>query len=212
MMDQIKRTKFNVCLLGEGHVGKTCIVTKYIKNTFDDHMLMTVGVDNCMDSATFDGAEYKIKIFDTAGQERYRSVSTNLISLSDGFFVVYAVNDRKSFECIDNWINTIEERCNLKNKVLILVGNKIDLEKRQVTKEEATQFAEEKNLKYFETSAKTGDGIKEIFKELYTDIYKKFKENENMSNGDNQNINESPTVELDKNKVIPKKDKKSGCC
>ena len=139
-MENIKRTKFNVCLLGEGHVGKTCIVTKYTKNIFDDNTLMTVGVDNCMDSVTFDGNEYKIKIFDTAGQERYRSVSTNLISLSDGFFVVYAVDDRKSFECIDKWINSIEEKCNLKNKVLILVGNKNDLVKREVTKEEATQF------------------------------------------------------------------------
>ena len=109
-MENIKRTKFNVCLLGEGHVGKTCIVTKYTKNIFDDNTLMTVGVDNCMDQVTFDGNEYIIKIFDTAGQERYRSVSTNFISLSDGFFVVYAVDDRKSFECIDKWINSIEEK------------------------------------------------------------------------------------------------------
>ena len=60
--------------------------------------------------------------------------------MSDGFFVVYAVDDRKSFECIDKWINSIEEKWNLKNKVLILVGNKNDLVKKEVTKEEATQF------------------------------------------------------------------------
>ena len=209
-MQKIKRTKFNVCLLGEGKVGKTCILSVYNGNPFDENTLVTIGLDHYIDTVKFDGVDYKIKIFDTAGQERYRSISTNTIQLSDGFIIVYAVNDKKSFKTIDYWINVIDEKCDIKSKILMLVGNKIDVENREVSNEEGVNYAKSKNMKYFETSAKTGFGIKTLFKEMYQAVYNKYKELDKNSN--NKNNNEKPNIQLDKENVSNKKNKKDGCC
>ena len=212
-MQNIKRTKFNVCLLGEGHVGKTCIASVYTGHHFDENTLMTVGLDNYTSNEKFDGEEYKFKIFDTAGQERYRSISTNTIQISDGFLVVFAVNDRESFDHISYWINIIEEKTDFKKKVIILVGNKIDLQEREVTNEEAVNFAKEKDIKYFETSAKTGFGIKESFKQLYEDVYKKYKENEKINKAENNEMTVQPVIQLNEKKhVNDESQKKKNCC
>ena len=210
-MNDIKRMKFNVCLLGEGKVGKTCITSRKTGQPFDENTLMTVGMENFLDAAKFDGVEYKFKIFDTAGQERYRSISTSTIQLSEGFLLVFAVNDKKSFEHVEDWIKFIEDATEIEKKVLILVGNKIDIEKREVSNEEAMNFAQEKNMKYFETSAKTGFGIEETFKTLYQDVYDNFKKSEEenkKTNGDK--TEENKNFEL--NNKHQNKEKKKKCC
>ena len=135
-----------------------------------------------MDTATFDGIDYKFKIYDTAGQERYRSISKSTIKITDGFLIVFSVANKKSFELINYWYESIQEVIDIKKKVLILIGNKIDLPDREVSNEEALEYAKAKNMKYFETSAKTGFGIKEAFKELYQDIYELFKKSKEKSN------------------------------
>ena len=91
-MNKIKRTKFNVCLLGEGQVGKTCIALVYTGHKFDGNTLMTVGLDNFLDTKKINGVEYKFKIFDTAGQERYRSISHQTIQISDGFVLYFLLS------------------------------------------------------------------------------------------------------------------------
>lgn len=178
----IKRKKFNVSLLGESEVGKTRISNTYLGKDLDEYTLSTIGIESYMDTATFDGIEYKFKIYDTAGQERYRSISKSTIKITDGFLIVFSVANKKSFELINYWYESIQEVIDIKKKVLILIGNKIDLPDREVSNEEALEYAKAKNMKYFETSAKTGFGIKEAFKELYQDIYELFKKSKEKSN------------------------------
>ena len=208
-MNKIKRTKFNVCLLGEGQVGKTCIVLVYTGHQFDENTLMTVGLDNYIDTKKINGVEYKFKIFDTAGQERYRSISHQTIQISDGFLIVFSVISRNSFEQISYWINVIEDNSDIKKKAIILIGNKIDVGNREVSYEEAFNFAKERNIDYFETSAKTGFGIKEIFHKLYEKVYQNHVKIENLDG-------ESKTVVLEEKKVIEDKNnnkkEKHGCC
>ena len=175
MTKNIKRKKFNVSLLGESKVGKTRIAHAYLGKDMDEFNLATIGIENYMDSAVFEGIEYKFKIYDTAGQERYKSISKSTIQVSDGFLLIFSVEDKNSLDLINFWYDSIKEATDIQKKVIILVGNKIDLPERQVSNEEGVQYAREKKIKYFETSAKTGFGIKEVFKELYTDIYNKFK-------------------------------------
>ena len=177
----IKRKKFNVSLLGESEVGKR-ISNTYLGKDLDEYTLSTIGIESYMDTATFDGIEYKFKIYDTAGQERYRSISKSTIKITDGFLIVFSVANKKSFELINYWYESIQEVIDIKKKVLILIGNKIDLPDREVSNEEALEYAKAKNMKYFETSAKTGFGIKEAFKELYQDIYELFKKSKEKSN------------------------------
>jgi small GTP-binding protein len=167
----IKRLKFNVIILGEGQVGKTSMISYLKGNKFEESGLSTTGIDFYNDEATFDGNTYRFKIFDTAGQERYRSISSQQIKVADGFMVVFAVNLPNSFEQIRWWIDTIEEEADITQKPVMLVANKVDVKDRKITHNEGYEFASSRNIKYIETSAKTGYNIKEAFNELYTDIY-----------------------------------------
>ena len=200
-MNSIKRTKFNVSLLGETQVGKTSMISVKTGIEFDENQLATVGIDNFLDIAKFENQEYKFKIFDTAGQERYNSISSQTLKVADGYILVFAVDKRSSFEKIDLWIKSIEENVNIKKKALILVGNKCDLEKREVTKDEGEKFAQEHHMNYYETSAKTGEGIQEVFNQIYKEIYQLFKKlEENNKNNQDHGKNGNKSIKLNNKK------------
>ena len=196
----MKKKQFNISLLGEEDVGKSCILNFYIKHEFNFSTLMNIGIDFYIKKNFFDNSEYKFKIFDTAGQERYLSISYTTIQISDGLFMVFEVNVKRSFKKAINRINFIENNYNLEEKVLYLIGNKIDRnpEEIEVTKEEAEIFAKNKNIKYFETSALTGKGINEAFEEMFKEVYEIYKKN----NKKNDNIY------FEKNKTDNKKEAK----
>ena len=200
-MNSIKRTKFNVSLLGETQVGKTSMISVKTGIEFDENQLATVGIDNFLDIAKFENQEYKFKIFDTAGQERYNSISSQTLKVADGYILVFAVDKRSSFEKIDLWIKSLEENVNIKKKALILVGNKCDLEKREVTKDEGEKFAQEYHMNYYETSAKTGEGIQEVFNQIYKEIYQLFKKlEENNKNNQDHGKNGNKSIKLNNKK------------
>ena len=199
MNKNIKRKKFNISLLDESEVGKTRITNCYLGKEIEEINLSTIGIESYIDVAKFDGEEYKFKIYDTAGQERYRSISKSTIKITDGFILVFSVANKQSFTLIDYWFNSIKEEIDIKKKVIYLVGNKIDLENREVSNEEAVNYAKMKDILYFETSARTGFGVKEVFQQLYQDIYTLFKNNKANNNDSNDNI-----------ELNDKKDKKKG--
>ena len=206
-MESIQRTKFNISILGESQVGKTSMISVKSGLQFNEKQIATVGIDNFIDKKVIDNQEYKFKFFDTAGQERYNSISAQTIKIADGFILVFSVTDRGSLEKISFWMKSIEDYTNIKDKVIILVGNKIDME-REISHEEANNFAKENNLKYFETSAKTGYGIDETFNRLYQDIYELNKK-DNPENGKDKNIQLENTNNDESNE---KGKKKSKCC
>ena len=129
-MNDIKRTKFNVSILGESSVGKTSICSVFLGNNFSGNTLYTIGIESALIPFKVDGKEYRFKIFDTAGQERYRSIAKNLIILVEGFLLEFAVDDIRTFETLGEWIKSIKKNCDINEKVLILVGNKVEVEKR----------------------------------------------------------------------------------
>ena len=167
-------------------MGKTCISYVYRKRDFSYNTCLTIGIETSNEKKVFDNSEYKFKIYDTAGGDRYLSISNTTIELCAGFFMVFAVDNKKSFKTAINRINFIENYYNLEEKVFYLIGNKIDVkpEERQVTKEEAEIFAKSKNIKYFETSALLHKGINEAFEEMFKEIYEIYKKN----NKKNDNI------------------------
>ena len=186
-------------MLGDKNVGKTSIVTAYTQNEFSLTTLSTIGIDTSITKKIFDNVEYTFKIFDTVGQEKFNSISTTTIQMAVGFFMVFAVNNRESYERLVNWINYIEDYVNLEEKVLFIIGNKTDVkpEERKVTKEEAEEIAKSKNAKYFETSALTRKGINEAFEEMFKDVYEMSKQNKNRNSN----------IVLDKKNVSKKKKK-----
>ena len=214
MDNNIKRKKFNLILLGEKLVGKTCMVLSLTGKGFNENHIATIGVDYVIHKAKIDGKEFAFKIYDTAGQERYDSIAAGILKAADGFLLVFSVDKKKTLEKISKWVDNIEDNVDRNEKVLILVGNKIDINRREVTNEEGMNFAKERNMKYFETSAKTGFGINEAFNQIFQDIYefnKKIEgcqQKENVKQNDNQR---NENFEVNKKNNNDKKNK-SKCC
>jgi small GTP-binding protein len=217
-MNSIKRTKFNVCVLGESRVGKTSMTEVFTGIPFNQNRLTTIGMENFKITKEIDGQKYLFQIIDTAGQERYNSVSDSQIKIADGFLLVFSVESEEFLKKIDKWIKSIEKNAKLEEKVMILAGNKIDIEDRKVTKEYAKNFAEERKMKYFETSAKTKEGIDNCFNQLFQDIYdlyKKLEEEKNnkakeSTNEDNSN-QQDQRFELKKTTTKEKSEHKCKC-
>ena len=152
-----------ILILGDSGVGKTSILIKYINNKFDESHIATIGVDYMDKTIKYKNINVKLQIWDTSGQEKFRSIARNFYRNSDAIFIVFDLNNKDTYNSIKQWINDVEEHCpNIKK---ILLGNKSDLEKN-VSEEIIKNFAKENNLQYFETSAKNGTNIKEAFKAM----------------------------------------------
>ena len=137
---------------------------------------MTFGKDYFFDELNIRNIKYKFKIIDTGGVLNQRKISFKTIKLADGIVLVYSFDYKNSLQTVNYWLKQIEQSGDFENKAIILIGNKIDVQNRQVSSEEGRKFAEENYLKYYETSAMTGLNIKAAFNELYKDIYNLFLE------------------------------------
>ena len=166
---------YKVLLLGDSTVGKTCILLKYTDKIFQDVHMMTIGLDYRLKTMKLkNGTDVKLQIWDTAGQDRFRSITKNYYKGSQGIILIYDVTSIKTFENVKSWVTQIHEE--ISDKVVIyLVGNKIDIEgERKVTTEEGEKLAEELGLPFMETSAKTGKNIDEIFIDVVERIHQIF--------------------------------------
>ena len=171
--------------LGESGVGKTSLVKKYVENSFDDKLPSTVGADISIKNLEFDGLTIQLMIWDTAGQEVFRSLVEQYLRDASLALIVFSLSDRKSFECArDYWINYLLEKS--PDTIMIIVGNKLDLE-REVTEDEANDLAAKYKTEYFETSALQGIGVDEAFEMLASKYVKSI--NTPDSNKDNKNVN-----------------------
>ena len=158
---------FKVLILGDPSVGKSCFLIRYTEDTFQDVYLSTIGMDCKYKKVDLENGEsIRLQLWDTAGQDRFRSITRNLYKGAAGIMLIYDVTNRKTFESIKNWVESI--RAEVSNKVVIvLVGNKIDKKEQiDVKTEEGDNLAEEFNLPFFECSALTGENINEAFAEL----------------------------------------------
>ena len=154
---------------------------RYINDTFENNYLATVGIDFFTKDEIFNGKKIRIKIWDTAGQERYKSLSQAYFRNAQGIIVVFDLTNSDTFNNLIFWIQSIKTYIdNDKNLIpMIIIGNKIDLNEREVGKEEAIKFAESQNIDYFEASAKTGEGVENSIKFLIQKVMNK-SNNKNM--------------------------------
>ena len=163
-MGDLKRTVLPLMLLGDGQVGKTSLILRLTGNEFNDSQLTTVGKESYIQQVKLHGYELKMKIWDTAGQERFKSMSVQVIKNSDAVILVYAIDDRNSFNALDQWLNKLNDTIDISKKPIMIIGNKSDVEsdKRVVTYEEGKKYADEKGYHFYETSAKNNINIKEF--------------------------------------------------
>ena len=161
---QMSRQK--IIFTGDIAVGKTSIINSIMDQKFSAEYEPSIGVDFFSKTIRYKGKLIKLQIWDSAGQEKFRSLIPNYIRGSSLIFLIFDVSKKDTFEHLNEWINFIK---NIENGNIVIVGNKIDLkDSREVTKEEAEKFCKEVKYDYFEVSAKEGTNIKNL---LYTSIY-----------------------------------------
>jgi small GTP-binding protein len=155
-----KSETIKIMVLGNSSVGKTSFILKYTEDIFRDLYISTIGIDNKRKIIKHsNNKEYSLIFYDTAGQEKYKSISLNIIKNADGVLLIYDITKQDTFEAIASWMENIE---NIKGKdfPLILIGNKLDLENiRVVSPEEGKELASKYKVDFFETSNKNGTNI-----------------------------------------------------
>jgi len=158
---------FRVLIVGDTGVGKSCFLLRFTENRFKDQHNVTIGVEFGAKTLSIDGRLVKLQIWDTAGQESFRSITRSFYRKADGVLLMYDVTNAQSFENCASWVREIQENVPEQGNVLYLVGNQVDAEDRQVTLEEAQAFAQSCGLSGCrETSAKTGYNVDTVFQEF----------------------------------------------
>jgi small GTP-binding protein len=159
-----------ICLLGEAAVGKTSLVYRFIENKFRDNYKSTLGVNLLKKDMVLDNyGGVSAQIWDLGGQESFKSLRKLYLEGANGAFVIFDTTKRKTYEKLDEWIQSFKESRG--DKPLLLIGNKIDLsDKIKVEESEAKEYAENNRMKFILTSAKTGENVEKAFKELVKTI------------------------------------------
>jgi len=175
----IKEFEIKICLLGNLYVGKTSIASRYCKNSFTENYMNTIGGAYQQQNVVLNnGTKIKLHIWDTSGQDRFRSMTNLYYRDAQVAILTYDVTNEESFEGLNYWLNELSEKVERDSMLLCLVGNKNDVEpsKKTVPTSKGKAFAEENNMIFFETSAKTGAGVKELFQTIAVKEYEILKE------------------------------------
>ena len=205
--DKAQRIKFLV--LGESTIGKSCLIERYINNTFKENYIATIGMDIRQKRLDINNIDVFLTINDTAGQERFRSLTKMVYKNTDGILVGFDLTKPKTLEQVEFWINQIESNKTKDSSVsLVLFGNKCDMkEEIQVKEEDIEKIKEKYNLRYYETSAKDGTNVQNIFEYLAKIVLKSrgFLENVNI---DEINVEEKELQKIETKKTNKKNGKK----
>ena len=198
---------YKIIIIGDTCVGKSNILSRYLKDEFKEDSKSTVGVELGTKFIKVKDVGTKLQIWDTAGQERYKSITSSYYKGSHGCFIVYDITSETSFENVEKWYEQAQKDAS-KEVSIILVGNKCDLEnERKVSKEKGEEKAKSLNVPFFETSALSKINIDDIFREMVNNIYDRTGGPKTDEDDDIEIVNEN-AVNL--NSQAPPQ--KKGCC
>lgn len=197
---------FKIIIVGNSGVGKSCLLKKAVLNTFKEGYQTTIGFEFLLMYYKINGKKIKLQIWDTCGQEMYRSLIQGFYRNTSLALLIYSINDQKSFVDLNEWIKDIKNYSE-KPIPIFLVGNKYDLNEEKIIKrEDGEQFFKQHDLQYFnEASAKTGYNVDDIFSEIAKYIYMENYLKEN-------NISKKLKIELNKNEEKQNDSKSKKCC
>ena len=169
-------------LIGDSTVGKTCFLNRYFKNTFVEAFLSTIGIDKEIKHVKVGNDSYKLTVWDTAGQERFRCLPKKYYQNADGVLLLFDVTNEETFTSVSNWMKDVKENSSKtisndankqENISLYLIGNKIDLPNRVISKEKAEEMAKSLGMKYFEVSCKINMNIPEVMARMIMECHMK---------------------------------------
>ena len=185
--------EFKIILIGDPGVGKTSIMSKFILNEFKTSYQSTLGVEFKSKEIYMDNTCCaRLKIWDTCGQERFRSITRQYFKNSDGVFLVFDLTNKETTKKLNIWLKDISDNIS-DDCVIFIIGNKMDVKTRDISiSEEAKQFANDKKLNYYEVSAKTGTGVSNAFEKMTKKLISNIKNDRNKNEGSkylNRNLN-----------------------
>ena len=196
-----------VILIGDSGVGKTNIMSKYLKNQFMENSKATVGVEFGSKLFNHQGHKIKAQIWDTAGQEKYKAITGAYYKGSKGAFIVYDITRKDTFASIERWVNDLKATSDPK-LTIILIGNKNDLDdKREVSKDQGEEKAKSFGCAFLETSAFSGDNLDKAFELMVKEIYEKFS-NSSSEEEEFEAVKKGEDLKVEKEK----EKKKKACC
>ena len=217
MTDDIPHYK--IIFLGDQYVGKSSILNRFYQDKFEPDYQATIGLDFHSKNTEINGESIRLLLYDTAGQEKFKSLIPMYIRDANIILVVYDITVKESFIHTEHWVNETKD-LRREDAIFVLIGNKTDLEdKRQVTSKEAEDFANEKGFIFHEVSAKTGDGVEDLFNnKIFPEMARKFNigeegegEEGEGTEGANGEDNKNNGIKLDgEQQNLPRK--KGGCC
>lgn len=200
--------KYKLIFLGDQAVGKSCILNRFMNDTFSEDYQATIGLDFQSKNVQIENQDIHLLLYDTAGQEKFRSLIPMYTRDANIILLVYDISVKESFTHLPDWIKDLTN-VNLNDVIFALVGNKIDLaDKRAVSTEEGEQFAQEQKCIFQEVSAKTGDGFSDLFyKQLFEQIRVKFRPGGQQPKTEVEDVGK---LKIDQNVNKEKESKK--CC
>ncbi|KAL3508934.1 hypothetical protein ACH5RR_028335 [Cinchona calisaya] len=167
---------FKYIIIGDTGVGKSCLLLQFTDKRFQPVHDLTIGVEFGARMITIDNKPIKLQIWDTAGQESFRSITRSYYRGAAGALLVYDITRRETFNHLASWLEDARQHANA-NMTIMMIGNKCDLShRRAVSTEEGEQFAKEHGLIFMECSAKTAQNVEEAFISTAATIYKKIQE------------------------------------
>ena len=198
-------------IIGDSGTGKSSIMIRLVDDKFNTNYISTIGVDFKIKTMNYKDKTFKFQIWDTAGQDRFRTITSSYYRGADTILLCYDITDRKTFINLDKWLEEVK-MYSLGEPIIFLCGNKLDLEiTRNISRKEGEEYAKSKNMIFFETSSKNNVSIKEIFNFIAED---KINKTTKLELGNyNNDYTKYKTVEIELNNYKKnKKTKKNSCC
>ena len=172
--EKVNEYEVKICLLGDVNVGKTSIASRFCKNSFNENYINTIGGAYQQQNVVLNnGTKMKLHIWDTSGQDRFRSMTNLYYRDAQVAILTYDVTNEQSLDSLNYWLNELNDKVDQENMLLFLAGNKCDVvsSEKKVPLSQGKKFAEDHNMTFFETSAKTGAGVKELFQAIANKEY-----------------------------------------
>jgi len=190
---------FKIVVIGDSDVGKSNLISRYTTNTFREENKATIGVEFGHKTIKIEDKIIKGQIWDTAGQDRFKALTRGYYRGAAGCLLVYSITDRVSFQNAERWLDELVQHAD-PGILVLLVGNKVDLgDQRQVSTQDAKEFAQKNRLSFIETSAKDKTNVEEAFERIIQEIYRQHTEAAKKEvESDDESSKEDPPKDISK--------------